>query len=228
VTVAAVNGVATFSGLSLSQIGSYTLQAASAALSPATSANIAINSMDLAATLGTTWTLPAQTVTGRPLTGKVSVVVSNLGNVPLPKGQKVNIQILAHDTTNPANPANPDITLAALANRSVSSLAANGATTFTASVSRPAGLPLDSYDILAKVTPVQALTEARTDNNIVTNPAHPVVSVSPLANLSGTSGPHRMLPGSGIARTALKGYVSVVVTRLAPPVPEDSLRSVKP
>jgi hypothetical protein len=54
-----------------------------------------------------------------------------------------------------------------LANLSVSALGANGAKTFTASVSRSAGLPPDSYQILANIVPVQPLTESALNNNLV-------------------------------------------------------------
>ncbi len=86
-------------------------------------------------------------------------MVQNLGNVALPSGQQVTIQIIARDTTNTAN---PDIVLATLANQSVSVLAANGSKTFTVSVSRSAGLPADTYQVLATITPVQALVESST------------------------------------------------------------------
>jgi len=77
--------------------------------------------VDLTGTFGTTWTLPASVVTGKLLFGNVSVVLSNLGNVALATGQTVNINFVAHDTTNPVN---PDVTLLAMSSQSIGGLAA--------------------------------------------------------------------------------------------------------
>ena len=54
-----------------------------------------------------------------------------------------------------------------MSNQSVSGLAANGSKAFAATVSLPAGLPADRYEILATITPVQALTESNLANNLV-------------------------------------------------------------
>jgi hypothetical protein len=121
--------------------------------------------VDLAGNLGRIWTLPSSVFAGKPLSGTVSVVVSNLGNVPLPTGQQVNIQFLARDLTHPAN---QDIILATLTNQSVSALATNGSRTFSTTISRPAGLPADGYEIVATIAPVQSLTESHLANNLVT------------------------------------------------------------
>jgi len=119
--------------------------------------------VDITGKLGTTWTLPATGVAGEPLSGRVSVVVSNLGNVALPSGQQVTIQFIARNLTNPAN---PDVLLATLANQSVSALAANGALTFSTTVNLLAGLPASTYQILANIVPVQPLAESNLTNNL--------------------------------------------------------------
>ena len=118
--------------------------------------------VDLTGTFGTAWTLPAAVVDNVKLTGTASVMVKNLGDVALPTGQTVNIQLLARDTTNGAN---PDIPLATLNPQSVSALAAGGSKQFSVPVSLIGGLPSDNYEIFANITPVQALTESDATNN---------------------------------------------------------------
>ncbi len=172
-----------------------------------------VNYMDLSGVLGTSWTLPSSGIAGKSLSGSVSVAVSNLGNVALPSGQQVNIQFIARDTTTPSN---PDILLATLANQSVSALAANGSMAFTASVSRPTGLPADTYQVLATITPVQPLTESNTADNTVTSPTRTITVAPAFVNLAGTlSSPSwNALPSSLIAGKALSGSISVVVSNL--------------
>jgi hypothetical protein len=121
--------------------------------------------VDLAGVLGATWTLPSSVLAGKSLSGSVSVVVKNLGNVALPKGQQVNIEFRARDLTHPAN---PDITLGTLSDQSVTALAANGSKTFSMTIRRSAGLPADQYEILADIVPVQPLTESNLANDLAT------------------------------------------------------------
>jgi hypothetical protein len=90
--------------------------------------------------------------------------VSNLGNVALPPGEQVNIQIIARYATDSGN---VDIVLTTLSNQSVSGLGAGRSATFYAYVNRPAGLPADSYQILANIIPVQPLAESNIANNLV-------------------------------------------------------------
>ncbi len=117
--------------------------------------NLLVKYVNLAGTFGSPWSpLPSSVVAGKSLSGNVSVVVSNLGIAALPSGQQITIQVIARDTTNTGN---PDIVLATLANQSVSALAANGSKTFTVSVSRSAGLPADTYQVLATITPGAAI-----------------------------------------------------------------------
>ena len=59
--------------------------------------------VDLTGIFGIAWTLPATVIASQPVKGTASVVVKNIGNMPLPTGQKVNIQLVAQDTTNPLN-----------------------------------------------------------------------------------------------------------------------------
>ena len=152
--------------------------------------------VDLAGVFGTAWTLPSATVENIRLRGTTSVVVKNLGDVPLPTGQRVNIQLVAHDTTNAAN---PDITLATLNNQLVSALAAGGSKQFSVPVNLPAGLPSDGYGILANIAPIQALTEADLGNNQVSQTAagafKTITSAPPFWDLTAQFGAALKLPG---------------------------------
>ena len=172
--------------------------------SNAASRNITVNYVNLAGTLSSpSWNaLPSSVIAGTAISGSISVVVSNLGNVALPSGQQVTLQLIARDMTNTGN---SDIVLAALANQSVSALAAKGTKTFAVSVSRPAGLPADTYQIVAAITPVQALTESSTADNWVTSPTKTIAVASAFVNLAGTlSSPSwNALPSSVIAGTAM-------------------------
>jgi hypothetical protein len=162
--------------------------------------------VDLSGTFGTTWTLPSNVVAGKLLAGATSVVVKNNGNVALPTGQKVNIVLLAHDIAT-----NVDTPLVTLSNQLVSALAAGGTKQFAASVSRAAGLPADSYEIEATITPVQALAESNTNNNTATTPAHTVTSTAPFVDLSGVFGTTWTLPATIANSKAMLGYAPVVV-----------------
>ena len=121
----------------------------------------ATSTFDLTGTFGTTWSMPASALAGKPVAGAVSVVVSNVGNTWLPLGQQVQIQLVAYDPDG----VEPDITLATLPKGSVSSLLGNGSKTFSIHVN--ASLPAGSYQIKAIITPVQLLDESRPDNNDV-------------------------------------------------------------
>ena len=171
--------------------------------------------VDLTGALGTTWTLPSSVIAGKALTGSVSVVVKNSGNVALPTGQTVNVVFVAHDTTNTNN---PDITLVTLSGQSVTALAAGGTKTFTGTVSRTAGIAADNYQILANIAPVQALTESNTANNqasqTAAGAAKTLASVAPFVNLAGKFGTTWTLPSSIAAGKSLMGTVSVVVSNL--------------
>jgi hypothetical protein len=117
----------------------------------------------LAGMLGTLWTLPSAIVSGHATRGHTSIVVNNIGNLAMPAGQRVNIEMIAHDTTT-----NVDIPLMTLSNQSVSRLAAGRSAIFRLCVNMPTGLPAGTYQIEAIVTPVGDLVESRTDNNTAT------------------------------------------------------------
>jgi hypothetical protein len=171
--------------------------------------------VDLTGVLGTSWSLPPSVVAGKALSGNVSVVVQNIGNTWLPLGQQVNIAFVAQDTTTPAN----KITLATLSNQWISGMLAGGSATFYTYVNLPGGIAAGIYKVEAIITPVQALTESRTDNNTVTQNAvgftEPLISsASKFVDLTGTLGSTWTLPSSAAASKPLTGYVSVVVQNI--------------
>ena len=169
----------------------------------------------LTGVFGTTWTLPPSVVDGTALTGYASVAVHNIGNIPLPTGQNVNIVVVAHDTTDTNN---PDITLVTLNNQSVSALAAGGSATFLPHVSLAAGLPVDVYQIVATITPVQALTESNQANHTVTQTAlgatETIVSATPFVDLSAAFGSTLALPATDTSGDGKAMTVPVVVRNL--------------
>jgi hypothetical protein len=170
---------------------------------------------DLSGALGTYWSLPSAVVAGQSLAGYTSVTVKNQGNVALPTGQQINIQLVAHDTTNPGN---PDIVLGSLNNQSVSAMRPGASTMYYLYVNAPAGLPADSYQIEFVITPVQALTESQTDNNLAmltaTGATKTITSVPAFMDLSSVLGSYWSLPSAMVAGTALSGYASVTVSNL--------------
>ena len=138
---------------------------------------------------GTAWTLtPSPVVTNlTKLKGVIPVVVSNLGSVPLPAGQQVNIVVEARDLTNPAN---APVTLATLNKQSVSKLKANGLSpvTFRPSVAANTVLPNeDTYQIWANITPVQALAESES-GNWVTDSTRTIISKNAFVDLQASFG----------------------------------------
>ena len=116
---------------------------------------------NLAGTFGTSG-LPALKAAGTALSGKVNVIVTNFGNVALPAGQQIQLQLVAR----PA--AGADVQLVLSPPLSVTALAPGNSKSFTLSVSLPAGLSAGSYTLRASIVLVQPLLESDTTDNIVT------------------------------------------------------------
>jgi hypothetical protein len=177
---------------------------------------VVAGTVDLSAVLGSTWTLKSSVIGGKRLSGSTSVVVTNLGNLPLAVGQKVSIQLFAVDTTSPAKAPIPLLTTPSI--QSVSGLRAGGSATFRPSVNLPGGLPADDYEIVATVTPVQALTEVSTANNTATLTAlgatRAVHVIPPTVDLAGNIGATWTLPSAVNAGAPIKGTISIVVRNL--------------
>jgi hypothetical protein len=180
--------------------------------------------VNLTGTFGTTWTLPPSVVqlTG-PLKGNISVVVTNTGDVALPTGQQVNVEMWAYDTTVPGN--NP-ILLGTLAKQSVSNLAPNGKTklTFSPAVAANTYLPPDTYNIRANIVPLQmtglpALVESNSDNWVI-DPTKTVISSGLFVDLAASFGSTLNLPAGGTSGDGKLITVPVVVTNLGnEPIP---------
>jgi hypothetical protein len=108
--------------------------------------------------------LPSAVVAGRRVTGIVRVQVRNdPANVALPNGQRVDVVVIAKSKTTGAVQ-----TLGIARNQSVSRLGPGLAKTLTVRVNKLDGLAIDEYDVLARIVPVQPLTEEQTANNEVT------------------------------------------------------------
>jgi uncharacterized repeat protein (TIGR03803 family) len=182
---------------------------------PATTALFRVTAhafVDVTGVFGTTWTLPSTIVANKPLSGVTSVVVENLGNVALPAGQLVTIQMVARDTTNPSK---PDITLAELRNQSISALAANGSATFLLNVSLAGGLPADSYQILANLLPTPALVESTPNQQVsltADGQTKTVTALAAVVDLAGQFSPALKLPATDISGDGKQIFVPVIVS----------------
>jgi hypothetical protein len=177
---------------------------------------LVLNYKDLTGVLvgGTSWTIPSKpVVAGKAFAGYAQVKVSNIGNGALPLSQTVIIQVLAQDTSNPAN----SFLLATSGKLSVSKLAANGSVTFRQYVSVPKGLPAGNYQIVVNITPAN-LTESRTDNNLVSltagGVAEPLTVAAQVVDLTAAFGGSMKLPNSRLGGDGSQIYVPVVVKNI--------------
>jgi hypothetical protein len=170
---------------------------------------------NLAGALASYWTLPTSVVAGLPVSGYAPVVVSNTGGTALPSSERVNIQILAQDTTNPGD---APITLASLSNQWVGGLKPGASATFYPWVSLGSGLPADSYQIEALITPVQPIAGAGTASDLVTTTAQGatrnITAARAFVNLVSTLGSYWTLPSSVVAGTPVNGYAPVVISNM--------------
>ena len=119
-------------------------------------------------TLGTTWTLPPAVVSTLPIKGTASVVVTNTGNVALPTGQLVNLEVVARDTTTPTV---ADTVLWTVKNQSLTNLAAGASAKFSLSVNYTGILQVDTYQILVDIIPQNNTTEYATLDNYASKTA---------------------------------------------------------
>ena len=167
-------------------------------------------SVDLTGVFGFAWSLPPAVVNDSPLRGSVPVIVSNIGNVPLPKGQLVNIELDAQGSTN--------VTFATLTNQSVSALAAGGSKQFIIPINLRGGLPANTYNIVANISAVGSLTEDTSNNRVserpISNLSTSIVSASRFVNMSGVFGTTWTLLPAVVNDAPLKGTASVVIQNL--------------
>jgi hypothetical protein len=119
--------------------------------------------VDLGGTLTATSLVQASLPAGTALNGTVSVKVENLGNSPLPLGQSMTLQVIAHDTDTDA-----DTPLMALPLKESASLWASGQTvTYVLTFHDTAGLTADQYDLEVQIVPTPTLNEFNTANDTV-------------------------------------------------------------
>jgi hypothetical protein len=183
-TIAAQNGVATFSDLTFSQSGTYTLTASDGALSsetltPVTVAAAPPVASTLVPTLGKV-SLPSTAVVGGKLAARVPVVVSNQGSDL--KG-KVTVDLFAD--TGTTLDGNQELVTS---QTQTLSLKAGKTHPFTLNVrSLPATLPVGTYYLLAEVTDPSGDTNVVATTQTVqvaapfVQPAATVLSVPPHA-----------------------------------------------
>jgi hypothetical protein len=160
--------------------------------------------VDLWGAFGTTLKLPASGTSGDGKLITIPVVVTNVGNLPLVAGQKINIEIDAFDGTTTT-------AIKTLTAQSVSSLGAGKSATFTTTVTLPFGLAGGTYNIVAKVDSSDLVAgDTNAANNSVTSPDTIAVTrglVDLTASKFGTS----TLPTSIAHGALLKGAVSVTL-----------------
>ena len=132
--------------------------------------------------------------------------VTNVGNVALPSGQKINIEIDAFDGTTTT-------VLKTLTAQSVTALGANLSATFTATgVTLPLGLAAGTYNIVAVADSSSLLTgDTNRGNNTATSPSTMTVTQGTV-NLSGIFGTLWTLPATTTTAKALTGYTSIKLT----------------
>lgn len=155
--------------------------------------------VDLTGTLGAT-TLPALTVAGLPLTGRARVVVRNDGNAPLPRGQRVTLQLLAVARSDGA-----ETLLAEKAGLSVSRLAAGRTRKLSVRVRLIEGLGVGEHELIARIVPADELGEEDDANNVarvnqfgevpVIEAAEPFVDLT--ADLAAARLPEAVISGDG-------------------------------
>ena len=118
--------------------------------------------VDLAGTFGNVW-LANAVLAGQRLFGFVPINVANLGNVALPAGQRLDIALVARETTT-----NAEVVLANLTNQYAASLGAGATRPFFAMVMLNNGLPAGQYELRADIVPQGGLVESDATNNAVT------------------------------------------------------------
>jgi hypothetical protein len=117
---------------------------------------------DLAGTLVSD-TVPNSFLSNATVGGSVTLLVANPGPLPMPAGQQVTIQIVAHNSSTSA-----DTVLSTSAPLSVANLASGQSLRFTVPVKYTGHLAGGDYLLEARILPVQNLAESDTANNLVT------------------------------------------------------------
>jgi len=121
--------------------------------------DVTLGQVDLVAVISKS-TLPSDLVTGYAESGKVTVAVTNLGNIPLAAGQRIDVRLVARPTGGGA-----DRQIGYLDNVLIAALKPQGTKVLTVSVSTPTGLPKGTYELVAQIDWSDDLEEADEGNN---------------------------------------------------------------
>jgi hypothetical protein len=158
-------------------------------------------------------TLPPAIVSGSTLLNKrATVKVTNIGTVPLPLGQTVNVTLLARPMAGGS-----DIQLAAANNQIFTALAAGTTRPVTIIFSVPSSLPAGTYELVAEITPNGGLVENNTSNNEVSlnalGQSIRLDSEASFVDLMPTLGAS-YLPASVVAGAGVHSTAQVIITNI--------------
>ncbi|MFN3167948.1 MAG: CARDB domain-containing protein [Phycisphaeraceae bacterium] len=149
--------------------------------------------------------LPSAVISGEAIKGTAQVLVANLGNVALPKGQQVDVELFVVPQVGSA------ISIGTATGQSVSSLKNGKPKAINVKGGLPAGLASETYDLRAVVTPVGALSEAGTANNTATQ-SDAVTAADPFVDFSVAVASNAKLPASLVSGDGTKLKLPIEVT----------------
>ena len=152
-------------------------------------------------------TLLLSLVTGQTTPGRVRVRVANAGNVPLPRGQRVDLDVVLRPVG--ATDASQDIRIGAVNGRRISGLKPDRSVATNVPVSIAPSLPAGDYTILVSATPTAALVEPDVDNNSATGST--VTAAAAFVDIA-TAIDRRTLPPAVISGRVTRARVGVTVT----------------
>jgi hypothetical protein len=109
-----------------------------------------------------TSTVPASIANATAIGGQLGVTVASTGNLPLAAGQKVLVQILAHNTVD-----NSDTTLGASTFALSNWIPGRNGSLFVP-LKLDGGLPAGNYLLEAHLTPTPVVAESSADDNLIT------------------------------------------------------------
>ena len=109
-------------------------------------------------------TLSPEILQGEGGKGSIKVYVVNQGNVPVSKGQKINVRIVARST---ANGAEWDLVAINKQFVSISGLKPGKSKTYNGNIVIPTNLPKGTYQIIATIDSDQEVAEANENNNVI-------------------------------------------------------------
>ncbi|MCC6579476.1 MAG: hypothetical protein IT440_03485 [Phycisphaeraceae bacterium] len=119
---------------------------------------------------------PHAIVGGTEFALPVPVQVTNAGNVPVPAGQMMDVQLSAR-LASKLDDNEHDVNLAVLKDQPVGGLAPGESTTLSGKAAFPAGMPAGEYVIVATLDPGNGVKEANEANNVALTPAAQAIRV---------------------------------------------------